>query len=42
MASRFNLPDVQESLAGAIRQLDKAKPLFGIEPLHPGLGLTAR
>jgi len=40
MACRFDLPDVEKSLARAVRQLDEAEPFLGIEPLHPRLGLA--
>ena len=41
MACRFNLPNVQERLTGAVRQLNKAKTLVRIEPFHSGHCLTA-
>ena len=39
MARGFDDADVQEGLAGAVRQLDKAEALLAVEPLHLGLPL---
>jgi hypothetical protein len=42
MAGSFNLPDMQEGLAGAVGHLDEAEALVRIEPFHLGLGLGSR
>jgi hypothetical protein len=42
MADSLNGTDVQEGLAGAIGELDKAEALLRIEPLHTRLGLRTR